>query len=84
MGLSGSAKMILGNRYAQSWSVSGATCAEVMLFYSMTNDLIAAAKNKRKQALKEKFTKWGSDEDAFQFWAEGLTMLLDQAHGLNT
>jgi len=55
-----------------------------MLFDSMTNDVITAAKDERKPGLKEKFTKWGSAEDAFQFWAEGLTMVLDQAHGLNT
>jgi hypothetical protein len=72
------------NRYFQSWSVSGATCAELMLFGSMTNDVIAAAKDERKPGLKEKFTNWGYAEDALQFWAEGLTMILDQAHGLKT
>ena len=44
------------NRYVQSWSVSGATCAELMLFDSMTNDVIAATKDERKPGLKEKFT----------------------------
>ena len=52
------------NRYVQSWSVSGATCAELMLFDSMTNDVIAATKDERKPGLKEKFTKWWSAEDA--------------------
>jgi len=70
------------NRSANSWSGSGATCAEVMVFDSMTNDVIAAAKDERTIGLKEKFTKWGSVEDAFQFWAGRLTVVLDQAHGL--
>jgi len=68
------------NRYAKSWSASGATCAEFMVFDSMTNDVIAAAKDERTTGLKEKFTKWGSAEDAFQFWADRLTVVLDQAH----
>jgi hypothetical protein len=53
------------NRYAQLRSVSGAPCAEFMLFDSMTNDVIAAAKDERKPRLKQKFTKWRSAEDAF-------------------
>ena len=72
------------NRYAKSWSASGATCAEFMLFDSLTNDALAAAKDERKTGLKEKFTKWGSAEDAFQFWAEKLAAFLDQARGLKT
>jgi len=33
----------------------------------MTKDVIAAAKDKRKPGLKEKFTKWGYAEDGLQF-----------------
>jgi hypothetical protein len=72
------------NRVATSWSGSGATEAEVVVFDSLTQDVIAAAKDRRTIGLKEKFTKWGAVEDAFQFWADRLRMFLDQAHGLPT
>ena len=71
-------------RAGHSWSGSGATAAELVVFDSMTQDVIAAATDKRTTGLKEKFTKWGSAEDAFQFWAERLRWFLDQAHGLKT
>jgi hypothetical protein len=69
-------------RAATSWSGSGATEAEVLIFDSLTQDVIAAAKDSRTAGLKEKFTKWGAAEDAFQFWANSLRIFLDQAHGL--
>lgn len=69
-------------RAATSWSGSGATEAEVLIIDSLTQDVIAAAKDSRTTGLKEKFTKWGAAEDAFQFWATSLKRLLDQAHGL--
>ena len=45
--------------------------------------LIAASKDKRTIGLKEKFTKWGSAEDTFQFWAERLRSFMDKVHGRN-
>jgi hypothetical protein len=69
-------------RAATSWSRSGATEAEVLIFDSLNQDVIAAAKDSRTTGLKEKFTKWGAAEDAFQFWASRLRRFLDQAHGL--
>ena len=69
-------------RAATSWSGSGATEAEVLIFDSLTQDVIAAAKDSKTTGLKEKFTKWGAAEDAFQFWASSLKRFLDQAHGL--
>jgi hypothetical protein len=66
------------------WSGSGATAVELMVFDSMTRDVIAAAKDKRTIGMKEKFTKWGSAEDAFQFWAERLKSFMDKVHGRNT
>jgi putative nucleotidyltransferase with HDIG domain len=71
-------------RVATSWCGSGATEAEVIIFDSLTQDVIAAAKDSRTTGLKEKFTKWGAAEDAFQFWANRLRGFLDQAHGLTT
>jgi len=85
--LSAGGPIDLGNdnvtrRAATSWSGSGATEAEVLIFDSLTQDLIAAAKDSRATGLKEKFTRWGAAEDAFQFWASRLRRFLDQAHGL--
>jgi len=42
--------------------------------------VVAAARDERTTGLKEKFTKWGSAEDAFQFWADRLKAFLDHAH----
>ncbi len=63
------------------WSGSGATAAELLVFDSMTLEVIAAAKDRRTVGLREKFTKWGSAEDAFQFWAERLKSFMDKVHG---
>ncbi len=62
-----------------SWAGSGATTAELMVFDSVTNDVIAAARDDRTIGLKERFTKWGSAEDAFKYWADRLRLFLDQA-----
>jgi len=67
-------------RPATSWSGTGATGAEMLMFDSMTGEVVAAAKDERTTGLKEKFTRWGSAEDAFQFWADRLKAFLDQVH----
>jgi putative nucleotidyltransferase with HDIG domain len=61
-----------------SWSDSGATSIEVIVLDSMTNAPIMAAIDDQKTGLKEKFTKWGSAEDAFKFWAYRTRFFLDQ------
>jgi len=63
------------------WTGSGATAGELIVFDSMSQDVIAATKDRRTFGLKEKFTKWGSAEDAFQFWAERLRSFMDRVHG---
>jgi putative nucleotidyltransferase with HDIG domain len=63
----------------KSWAGSGATCAELMVLDSLTNSPIAAARDDQKIGLKERFTKWGSAEDAFKYWADRLRLFLDQA-----
>jgi hypothetical protein len=67
-------------RPVTSWSSSGATGAEMLMFDSMTGEVVAAAKDERTTGLKEKFTRWGSAEDAFQFWADRIRAFLDQVH----
>ena len=63
----------------KSWADSGATSAEMMVFDSMTNTPIAAARDDRKIGLKERFTKWGSAEEAFKYWADRIRLFLDLA-----
>ncbi|MCU0561163.1 MAG: DUF3313 family protein [Desulfobacterales bacterium] len=65
---------------ASSWSGSGGTQAELVILDSKTGGVIAAAVDERTTALKEKFTKWGTAEDAFRFWAQRLREFLDRAH----
>jgi hypothetical protein len=67
-------------RPVTSWSSSGATGAEMLMFDSMTGEVVAAAKDERTTGQKEKFTRWGASEDAFQFWAGRLKAFMDQAH----
>lgn len=61
-----------------SWADSGATSMEVLVLDSMTNTPIMAAIDDQKTGLREKFTKWGSAEDAFKFWAHRTRLFLDQ------
>ena len=62
-----------------SWTGSGATGAEFMALDSMTNDVIAVAQDERKAGFGERFTKWGSVEEAFEFWAKRIKFLMDRA-----
>lgn len=68
------------NGFTSSWADSGANSVEVLIHDSVTNEVIAAARDDRTTGLKERFTKWGSAEDAFKFWADRLRLFLDQAH----
>jgi hypothetical protein len=65
-----------------SWSGSGATGAEVMALDSMTSEVIAVAQDDKSAGFTERFSKWGSTEEAFKFWAERLKLFLDNAHGM--
>jgi hypothetical protein len=65
-----------------SWSGSGATSVELMALDSMTNDVIYAGLDDRSAEFTERFTKWGSAEDAFKYWAERIKLFMDKAHGM--
>ena len=65
-----------------SWTGSGATSAEVMVLDSMTNEVIAVAQDDKSAGFTERFSKWGSTEDAFKYWGERLKLFLDNAHGI--
>ncbi len=65
-----------------SWSGSGATGAEVMVLDSLTNEVIAVARDERTAGFTERFSKWGSAEEAFKFWADRVKLFMDQVHGV--
>jgi hypothetical protein len=65
-----------------AWSGSGATGSEVMVIDSITKDVIAVVQTEYIAGFTERFTKYGSAKDAFQFWAGRLRYLLDKAHGV--
>ena len=64
-----------------SWTGSGATSVEMMALDSMTNEVIAVAKDERSAEFEDRFSEWGSAEEAFEFWAERVKEFLDKAHG---
>lgn len=63
-----------------SWTGSGATGAEFMALDSMSNEVVAAAQDERDAGFTERFSKWGSAEEAFQYWAERIRAFMDTAH----
>lgn len=65
-----------------TWTGSGATSAEFLGFDSMTDQVVFAGKDKRSAGFTERYTKWGSAEEAFKFWAERIKKALDEAHGI--
>ena len=62
-----------------SWTGSGATSAEVMLLDSSTNDVVGVAEDEKTAGFTERFSKWGSAEEAFKFWAERVKVFLDES-----
>lgn len=65
-----------------SWTGSGATSAEIMVIDSINNQVIGVAHDDQTAGFTERFSDYGSAEDAFEFWAERIRMFMDQAHGL--
>ncbi len=63
-----------------SWTGSGATSTEVMVLDSTTNEVIAAAVDERTAGFSERFSKWGSAQEAFAFCAGRLRAFLDNVH----
>lgn len=53
-----------------AWTGAGATQAEAMLLDSLTNEVLAVGYLEYKAGFTERFTKWGSVEDAFKYWGE--------------
>ncbi len=56
-----------------SWTGSGATTAQLMVLDSMTSEVLAAGEDKKVAEFEERFSKWGSAEEAFKFWGEMIS-----------
>lgn len=65
-----------------SWSGSGTTSAELVVLDSLTNQPILAAVDERSAAFDERFSKWGSAQEAFNFWAERMVGFIDETRGM--
>lgn len=65
-----------------AWVGSGATSADMMALDSLTNDVVAVAQDDETAGFTERFSKWGSAEEAFKYWAERVKLYMDQAHGI--
>jgi hypothetical protein len=64
-----------------SWSGSGATSVEMMALDAMTSDVLVVAKDEQSADFTDRFSEWGSAEEAFKFWAERVKNYLDKIQG---
>jgi len=64
-----------------SWAGSGATSAEMMALDSMSEEVLVVAKDERSASFGDRFSKWGSAEEAFQYWAGKAKAYLDKVKG---
>jgi hypothetical protein len=64
-----------------AWTGSGATEAELLTLDSQTNEVIAAAYDEYTAGFTERFTKWGSVDDAFKYWGERVVEFADNVKG---
>ncbi len=65
-----------------SWSGSGTTSAELEILDTTTNQPIAAAVDQRSAGFTERFSKWGSAEEAFKYWAGRIVAFIDNTRGM--
>ena len=61
-----------------SWTGSGATTSQVMVLDSATNEVIAVAEDEYKAGFTERFSKWGSAEEAFKYWGKRIRKIMDE------
>jgi hypothetical protein len=61
----------------ESWSGSGATTIQLMVLDSATDEVIAVAEDEYHAGFTERFSKWGSAEDAFKYWGQRLRKFTD-------
>ena len=58
------------------WSGSGETGTEVIILDTTTNEVIAMAVDQQQAAFSERFSKFGSANEAFKFWSERLVKFI--------
>jgi len=61
-----------------SWSGSGATTSQWMVIDSMTDEVIGVAEDDYKAGFTERFSKWGSAEEAFKYWGKRIRQIADE------
>jgi len=59
-----------------AWTGSGATTVELLALDSVTNEVLGAGMDQKSAAFEERFSKWGSTEEAFAFWGQRFTQRL--------
>jgi hypothetical protein len=64
------------------WSGSGETGVEMMALDSLTNDILILAVDNRKAEFEQRFSKWGSADDAFKLWSEMVVKFIDNSRGV--
>ncbi len=62
-----------------SWSGSGTTAMEFEAVDSLTNTVLVAAMDERSAGYLDRFSKWGSAKEAFEFWAERAKKFIEEA-----
>ncbi len=61
-----------------SWSGSGAVSAEFMAVDSKTNQVLVIAVDEKTAGFTDRFSKWGSADEAFKFWAHRVRLYMDE------
>lgn len=61
-----------------SWSGSGATTSQWMVIDSMTDEVIGVAEDEYTAGFTERFSKWGSAEEAFKYWGKRIRQIADE------
>lgn len=77
----GLAASIVKKGVTDSWSGSGATGMEVLVFDSVSNEVLAAGQDERTAGFTERYTRYGSAKASFKFWATRLRAIMDTMHG---
>jgi hypothetical protein len=65
-----------------AWTGSGATGAELMAIDTASNEVVAVGQDKQTAGFASRFSKYGSANEAFKFWAGRIRIFLDEAHGV--
>lgn len=77
----GLAVSVIKKTSVDSWTGSGATGMEMMALDSESNDVLVAVQDEQTAGFTERFSKYGSANEAFKFWAERIRKFMDEAHG---